>query len=100
MDKMELQNAAEGVVDLEANITSWTGNVSQWIRELSRLHETIEELIRVAFDSNDPIEKAFVKCLQLKMDKCREYVLKRSDRTDIRTESGLGRVVYCSPSNN
>lgn len=79
MDKMELQNTAQRVVDLEARITSWTGTVSQWLKDLSPLHEIIEKLVRAALDSNDPIERAFVQCLQLKTDKCREYVLKRMD---------------------
>jgi len=79
MNKTELQNTAECVIDLEARIISWTGTVSQWLKELSRLREIIEKLIRIAFAGNDPAEKAFVQCLELKTNKCREYVLKRID---------------------
>jgi hypothetical protein len=86
MDKLELQQTAQDVVDLEARIYNWRGNVTGWIKELSQLREAIENLTRDALGDNDPNEEAFLKCLELITDRCWEHVLKRAHGRDIRNE--------------
>jgi hypothetical protein len=84
MDKMELQKTAEHVVELEARIFDWRGNVPGWIEELSRLREAIKNLIRNPQDEKDPTRDAFLRCLELKTNRCQEHVLKRANWTDTR----------------
>jgi hypothetical protein len=79
METMELQKTAENVIDLEARIVNWHGSVAGWLDELSRLGDTIESLSNEALCDKDPIQEAFLKCLQHKTDDCREQVLNRAD---------------------
>jgi hypothetical protein len=89
MDKMDLQQTAEQVIDLEARIINWRGNAAGWMKELSRVGEAIESLKRGTLDGKDPIQEAFLKCLQHKTNRCRERVLKRADGIDVKYEPGL-----------
>jgi hypothetical protein len=86
MDKMDLQKTAEQVIDLEARIINWRGNVSGWMKELSRLGEAIEGLRRDTLCGKDPTQEAFLKCLQHKTSRCRERVLTRADGIDAKNE--------------
>jgi hypothetical protein len=83
METMELQKTAENVIDLEARIVNWRGNVAGWLSELSRLGDDIENLNRETLCDKDPIQEAFLKCLQHKTDYCREQVLSRADIMDM-----------------
>jgi Flp pilus assembly CpaF family ATPase len=59
MDTMELQKTAEHVIELEARILNWRGSVREWMKELSRLRETIENLICTASNDKDSNKEAF-----------------------------------------
>jgi hypothetical protein len=89
MDKMELQKTAEHVIELEARIFDWRGNVPGWIEELSRLRETIKNLIRDPQDEKDSTRDAFLRCLEVKTNRCQEDVLKRSRWMEMRTEPAM-----------
>jgi hypothetical protein len=77
MEKMDLQQTAENVIDLESRMINWRGSVAGWLNELSRLGESIENMSRDTRCDKDPVQEEFLKCLQLKTNHCREHVLSR-----------------------
>ena len=80
MNRLEVQQTAEQVINLEARIISWNGNVPAWIEELAQLHDTINTLLHQATDEHDTIGESFLKCLELITDQCRQRVIKRAYR--------------------
>jgi hypothetical protein len=89
MEKMELQQTAEHVIDLEARIINWRGNAAGWMKELSRLGEAIDNLSREALCDKNPVQEAFLKCLRHKTNRCREHVSNRADGVDMRNKANF-----------
>jgi hypothetical protein len=89
MVKMDLQQTAESVINLESRIINWRGNAAGWMDELSRVGEAIEDLNRQTECEKNPVQEAFLKCLQNKTNRCREHVLNRAEGMDARNKLGF-----------
>lgn len=88
MHKNQLQKTAEQVLELEIRIFHWQGSLREWNSEVSRLGVAIDNLFSDAKARNDPAREAFLKGLQSKVYKCRDYVANRAHWMKVRCDPG------------
>jgi hypothetical protein len=78
MENSQLQKVAEQVIDVEARIVTWDGNITEWARDLIRLRALIQQLLTTASTMRDTTQEDFLKCLLQKTNRCWENVLSRA----------------------
>ena len=75
MEKTTLQTVADYVVTLESRLGLESGNPHGWNRELTKVRVTIEQLENASFKSQDCCERAFLRSLHDKAQKCQRFII-------------------------